>query len=572
MEKIACAPRYPFGVTPEELSVLIRFCLFSLSDSGALSLPKDKIPATVVVERPRVAEHGDWSTNVAMQLAKTAGMSPRDLAGLVATCLESDPQIASTEVAGPGFVNIRLDAGAAGGLAGLILKEGTAYGHNESMGGQVINLEFVSANPTGPIHIGGARWAAFGDALARIFEASGAEVVREYYFNDHGAQIDKFAKSLLARARGEEVPQDGYGGQYITDIADQVTATQLAEGSPEPASLEDDAALEVFRRGGVEIMFDEIKTKLKDFRVDFDVFFHEDTLHKSGAVDKAIDVLRDKGVIFEKDGAVWLRSTDFGDDKDRVLIKSNGDAAYLSGDVAYYLDKRLRGADRAIYLLGADHHGYIGRMMAVCAAFGDQPGENMEILIGQLVSLLSGGEPVRMSKRAGTVVTLDDLVDVVGVDASRYSLVRVSADTPLTIDLDLLQTNSNENPVYYVQYAYARTRSVARNAAEHGVELGDSYDPSQLDHPADSKLLGALAQFPEIVAKAAELSEVHRVARYLESLAATYHAWYSQCRVTPRADQPVSPANVARLWLNEAVAQVLANGLGLLGVSTPERM
>ncbi len=559
-------------MTPEELSVLVRFCLLSLVESGSVDLPEDQIPSAVTVERPRIAEHGDWSTNVAMQVAKTAGMAPRDLAQLLATCLEASPQIESAEVAGPGFVNIRLDAGAAGELAGLILSEGSAYGQNESLAGQAINLEFVSANPTGPIHIGGARWAAFGDALARIFEASGANVTREYYFNDHGAQIDKFASSLLARARGEEAPVDGYGGQYITDIAKQVTDAQVAAGLREPASLADEAALEAFRDGGVSIMFDEIKEKLKDFRVDFDVFFHEDSLHTSGAVDKAIGVLRDKGVIFEKDGATWLRSTDFGDDKDRVLIKSNGDAAYFAGDVAYYLDKRLRGADRAIYLLGADHHGYVGRMMALCAAFGDTPGENMEILIGQLVSLLSNGEPVRMSKRAGTVVTLDDLVDVVGVDASRYSLVRVSADTPLTIDLDLLQTNSNENPVYYVQYAHARTRSVARNAEAHGVKLGESYDPSLLDHPADAALLGALAQYPEVVARAAQLAEAHRVARYLESLAGTYHAWYSQCRVTPRADEPVSAANVARLWLNEAVAQVLANGLGLLGVSAPERM
>ncbi len=559
-------------MTPQELSVLVRFCLLSLTQSGKLALGADEIPAQVTIERPRVRDHGDWSTNVAMQLGKKAGMSPRELGELIAQCLQGDKQVASAEVAGPGFVNIRLDAGAAGELAGMIVSEGAHYGKNESLAGKVINLEYVSANPTGPVHIGGARWAAFGDALARLLEASGATVVREYYFNDHGSQIDRFAASLLARARGEEAPEDGYGGDYITDIAQEVVDGQLSQDLPNPVELADDEALEVFRQEGVELMFAEIKERLADFRVEFDVFFHEDSLHASGAVDRAIEVLRDKGAIYEADGALWLRSTDFGDDKDRVLVKSNGESAYLSGDVAYYLDKRSRGADQAIYLLGADHHGYVGRMMAVCAAFGDTPGENMSILIGQLVSLLSNGEPVRMSKRAGTVVTLDDLVDSVGVDASRYSLVRVSADTPLTIDLDLLQTNSNENPVYYVQYAYARTQSVARNAKEHGIELGEGYDPAALDTQADTALLGELAQFPQVVAAAAEKSEVHKVARYLESLAGTYHTWYQQTRVTPRADESVNAGHVARLWLNTATAQVLENGLDLLGVSAPERM
>lgn len=559
-------------MTPQELSALVRMTLVSMVQAGEVELDLTQIPEEVSIERPRIREHGDWSTNVAMQLGKKAGMAPRDFAQLLAEHLRKDKGIDDVEVAGPGFVNIRLDAAAAGEIVGMILEQADSYGHNEALAGKVINLEYVSANPTGPVHLGGARWAAFGDALARVLTASGASVVREYYFNDHGSQIDKFAKSLLARARGEQVPEDGYGGQYIEDIAQEVTDANVAAGNPAPATLPDAEALEAFRSGGVEIMFDEIKQKLHDFRVDFDVFFHEESLHESGAVDKAIDVLRDKGVVFEKDGALWLRSTDFGDDKDRVLIKSNGEAAYLSGDVAYYLDKRLRGADSAIYLLGADHHGYIGRMMAVCAAFGDVPGENMQILIGQLVSLLRDGEPVRMSKRAGTVVTLDDLVDAVGVDAARYSLVRVSADTPLTIDLNLLQTNSNENPVYYVQYAHARTRSVSRNAEEHGVHMGDGYDPALLDHAADEALIAALAQFPEVISQAATLREVHRIARYLESLASTYHAWYSQCRVTPRADEDVTDAHVARLWLNEATSQVLRGGLSLLGVTAPERM
>ena len=440
------------------------------------------------------------------------------------------------------------------------------------MAGQNINLEYVSANPTGPVHLGGARWAAVGDSLARIFKASGAQVTREYYFNDHGSQIDNFTRSLLASARGEQTPENGYGGAYIAEIADQVRAIEAQAGHPDPATLEDEQAQEVFRAVGVGLMFDQIKAELSEFRSEFDVFFHEDSLHESGAVDRAIARLRDLGKIDDRDGAVWLRTTEFGDDKDRVLIKSNGQAAYFAGDVAYYLDKRSRGADCAIYLLGADHHGYIGRMMAMCAAFGDQPGVNLQILIGQLVNLVKNGQAVRMSKRAGTVVTLNDLVDAVGVDAARYALARSSMDSMIDIDLDLLASSSNENPVYYVQYAHARTRSVARNAVEHGVSRDAGFDPAHLDTPADNALLGVLAQYPAIVAQAASLREQHRVARYLEQLAGAYHAWYAATRVTPRGDEPVNSGHVARLWLNDAVAQVLANGLGLLGVSAPERM
>ncbi len=559
-------------MTPEELAQLIRDVLVEAAKAGSINLEIEQVPEKIVVERPRVREHGDWSTNVAMQLARVAKTNPRALAEVVAEGLRTSPAIQEVEVAGPGFINVRLDTASAADLAGAIVAAGEAYGTSDTLDGQNINLEFVSANPTGPIHLGGARWAAVGDALARTLEATGAEVTREYYFNDHGSQINRFATSLLAAARGEEAPEDGYAGQYVADIAASVMSDEVAAGRPDPLTLPTPDALEVFRSRGVAKMFDEIKGRLADFRVFFDVYFHEDSLHTSGAVDRAIEQLRERGALYEDDGALWLRSTDFGDDKDRVLIKSNGEAAYLSGDVAYYLDKRGRGADSAIYMLGADHHGYIGRMMAVCAAFGDEPHENMEILIGQMVSLMKNGEPVRMSKRAGNVISLDDLVDAVGVDAARYALARVSIDTNLSIDLDLLAKNTNDNPVYYVQYAHARTRSVARNAAEHGVEMGEGYDRATLDHPADGELLGVLAQFPAVVAQAAQLREVHRIARYLESLAGTYHAWYSKCRVTPRAGEEVTDAHVARLWLNEAVSQVLRNGLEMLGVTAPERM
>ena len=560
-------------VTPEELANAIHAILLAAAGDGSLDLPVEQIPVPRV-ERPRNREHGDWSTNVAMQLAKRASTGPRDLAELLASRLEALDGVASAEVAGPGFLNIRLDAASAGGLARTIVEAGEAYGRNGTLAGRRINLEYVSANPTGPVHLGGARWAAVGDSLARILSACGAAVTREYYFNDHGTQIDRFARSLLASARGQATPADGYGGAYIGEIAQQVTADELAAGRPDPATLPDAEAAEVFRARGVDLMFAAVKAELHDFRADFDVFFHEDSLHASGAVGRAIDRLRGRGVIFERDGATWLRTTDFGDDKDRVLIKSDGEAAYFAADLAYYLDKRERGADCAVYLFGADHHGYIGRMMAMCAAFGDTPGVNMQILIGQLVNLVRDGAPVRMSKRAGTIVTLEDLVGAVGVDAARYALARSSMDSMIDIDLDLLSSASNDNPVYYVQYAHARTRSVARNAAEHGVvrDGGTAFDPAALDDPADAALLGVLAQFPAVVARAAALREQHRVARYLERLAAAYHTWYGLTRVTPRGDDPVTAGHVARLWLNDAVSRVIANGLDLLGVSAPERM
>ncbi len=559
-------------MTPAQLAEAVRAALAHAAADGALALDPALIPDQVHLERPRQREHGDWSTNVAMQLGKKAGMAPRALAEELARRLAEVPGVAAAEVAGPGFLNLRLDAAAAGELARTIVELGPQYGTNDDFAGLTVNLEFVSANPTGPLHIGGVRWAAVGDSLARVLEASGALVVREYYFNDHGAQIDRFARSLLARARGEEAPEDGYGGQYISEIAEQVLAGVAAAGEPDPRTLPDEAATEVFRARGVDLMFDEIKGSLRDFGVEFDVYFHEDSLHESGAVDRALDKLRDLGHLYDKDGATWLRTTSFGDDKDRVVIKSDGEAAYIAGDIAYYLDKRERGADRVVIMLGADHHGYIGRMMAVCAAFGDTPHVNLEILIGQLVNLVKDGEPVRMSKRAGTVVTIDDLVDAVGVDAARYALARSSMDSAIDLDLDLLAKATNENPVYYVQYAHARTVNVARNAAEAGVRREDGFDASLLDHETEAALLGQLAEFPRVVAQVAQLREPHRVARYLEELAGTYHKWYDVRRVAPFGDEEVSDVHRTRLWLNDATRQVLANGLSMLGVSAPERM
>jgi arginyl-tRNA synthetase len=559
-------------VTPAELSEALRSALLAAVDDGTFALDPSAVPAVVHVERPRQREHGDWATNIAMQLGKRAGTTPRAFAEELARRLADHPGVAQVDVAGPGFLNITLDTASAGELARSVVETGAAYGRGTVLAGERINLEFVSANPTGPIHIGGVRWAAVGDSLARVLSAAGAEVTREYYFNDHGEQIDRFARSLLARAKGETAPEDGYGGQYIADIADSVIATAVAAGDPDPRTLPDAEAQEVFRSRGVEQMFGEIKAKLHDFRVDFDVYFHEDSLHESGAVERAVARLRELGHIYEADGATWLRTTEFGDDKDRVIIKSDGNAAYIAGDLAYYLDKRERGFDRAIIMLGADHHGYIGRMMAMCAAFGDTPWVNLEILIGQMVNLVKDGEPVRMSKRAGTIVTIDDLVDAVGIDAARYSLARSAANSTLDIDLDLLVSATNDNPVFYVQYAHARTVNVARNAADAGVERADGFDAALLDDASESVLLGQLASFPRVIAQAAELREPHRVARYLEELAGAYHKWYDQRHVAPFGDEEVSDVHRTRLWLNDATRQVLANGLDLLGVSAPERM
>jgi len=552
-------------VTPADLSAAILRILAMLQGEGRLSALE--LPAEVVVERPKNREHGDWATNVAMQMAGKFGMKPRDFAELLTSELSQEPGIKQVDIAGPGFINLTLSAAAAGELAKAIVEAGAAYGRGTDLAGIKLNLEFVSANPTGPIHLGGTRWAAVGDSLARVFEAQGAEVTREYYFNDHGAQIDRFARSLLASARGLETPEDGYAGDYINEIASRV----LAETAEDILALSDSDAQEKFREAGVELMFQEIRESLHDFGVDFDVYFHENSLYESGAVPKAIDRLRALGHIFEEDGATWLRSTTFGDDRDRVIIKSDGDAAYIAGDLAYYLDKRERGFDQCLYMLGADHHGYVPRMMAMCAAFGDEPGKNLEILIGQMVNLVKDGEPVRMSKRAGTVVTMEDLVGYVGVDAARYALTRSSINSMIDIDLEALQKKTNDNPVFYVQYAQARTRQVEKNAATLGVDVS-TFDPALLEHESESELLAKLSELPRVVAQSAEFREPHRVARYLEEVAASYHRWYDNCRVTPLSGGEVEPVHRTRLWLNNAAGIVLRNGLNLLGVSAPERM
>ncbi|RKN41959.1 arginine--tRNA ligase [Micromonospora endolithica] len=554
-------------MTPAELAEVVLTAAHAVFTERGLD--RAALPERTVVERPRNPEHGDYASTLALQLSKKVGVPPRELAAALAEQLGRAPGIKSVEIAGPGFLNIRLDAAAAGQLARVIVEAGADYGTSDRLAGQKINLEFVSANPTGPVHIGGVRWAAVGDALSRLLRATGAEVGTEYYFNDAGSQIDRFARSLLAAAKGEPAPEDGYAGAYLTEIATQVQALR-----PDVLSLDDAAAQEVFRVEGVQLMFAEIKSSLRDFGVEFDTYFNEKDLHDSGELEHALTRLREQGHTFEHDGATWLRTTDFGDDKDRVLRKSNGEWTYFAADCAYYLDKRERGFDRVVIMLGADHHGYIGRMKAMSACFGDDPEHHLEILIGQLVNLVRDGAPVRMSKRAGTVVTLEDLVEAIGVDAARYALARYSSDSPIDLDVELWTKAGNDNPVFYVQYVAARTASVGRNAAEVGLTRGDaaSFHPELLGHEKENELLKALAQFPAVVATAAELRAPHRVARYLEELAGAYHRFYDHCRILPRGEEEITDLHRARLWLNDATRTVIANGLRLLGVTAPERM
>lgn len=549
-------------MTPADLAELLKATAAAVLTEHDLDTAA--LPDTVTVERPRNLEHGDYATNLALQLGKKVGVNPRELAGWLATGLTAADGIAAAEVAGPGFVNLRIEASAQGVIVTNVLDAGTAYGNSAELS-EKVNLEFVSANPTGPIHIGGTRWAAVGDALGRLLTTQGADVTREYYFNDHGAQIDRFARSLVAAAKGEPAPEDGYAGAYITDIAASVQAKR-----PDVMDLPAEQQQEVFREVGVDLMFTHIKESLHEFGTDFDVYTHEDSMHTSGRVEQAIAKLRETGSIYEKDGATWLRTTEFGDDKDRVVIKSDGNPAYVAGDIAYYLDKRERGFDLCIYMLGADHHGYIARLKAVAAALGEDPA-TVEVLIGQMVNLVRDGQPVRMSKRAGTVITLDDLVEAIGVDAARYSLIRSSVDTPIDIDLALWSSASSENPVYYVQYAHARLSALARNAADLGV-AADTAHLDLLSHEKEGILIRNLGEFPRVLKAAAALREPHRVCRYLEDLAGDYHRFYDACRVLPQGDEDPGELNSARLALCEATRQVIANGLGILGVTAPERM
>jgi len=517
----------------------------------------------VRVDRPKSREHGDWATNIALQLGKKAGMAPRDFAQILARRLAEVPGVGAVDIAGPGFLNITLEAGAAGELARTIVEAGSAYGNNQALTGHVVNMEFVSANPTGPLHIGHTRWAALGDAISRVLRASGASVTSEYYINDAGNQMSVFARSVYNRIHGLPVPEGGYPGEYIKELGDVVLAA-----NPELGTLEEAEAIPALRDAAYKAQLEDIKNTLADFGVSFDVFFSETTLHEGGAVADAVARLREQGHIFDQEGAVWLRTTDFGDDKDRVLIRANGEPTYFAADAAYYLSKKDRGFEEKIYLLGADHHGYVNRLKAIAACAGDDKEKNIEVLIGQLISV----NGAKLSKRAGNIIELRDLINWIGADALRYSLARFPADSPIALDPEQLKKNTNDNPVFYVQYAHARSAAAARNAAAKGVTR-EQFDAALLTDPTENELLAVLGQFPSVVAGSAEFREPHRIARYLEQVAGAYHSWYAATRITPVAeDEAIAPVHSTRLWLNDAATTVLANGLELLGVSAPERM
>ncbi|CAB4715344.1 MAG: arginine--tRNA ligase [Actinobacteria bacterium] len=549
----------------EQLQSAVLAALEHLVAEGLLDA---QIPASIVLERPKNRDHGDYATSIALQLAKTAGKNPRDIAQLIADQLHTAESISRVDIAGPGFINITLNRASQAELVTVILNSSADYGKGNALAGVRINLEFISANPTGPLHLGHTRWAAVGDALGRVLSAAGADVTREFYINDRGNQMDLFGASVEAAALGKPIPDDGYQGAYISDLAKEVVAANSAI-----TLLPEGTRHEAFREAAYAVQLKDQQRVLDTFGTHFDVWFSERSLHEQGAVEHGLEKLRKQGHVFEEEGAVWLRTTDFGDDKDRVLTKSDRSLTYFSSDTAYYINKRERGFDICIYMLGADHHGYVGRLKAIAACAGDNPDYNIHVLIGQLVKIMEGGEEVKLSKRAGTIITLEELVEKVGVDAARYTLIRYPVDTPMVMDIDVLKRNTNENPVYYVQYAHARIAAVLRNAEELKISLdAKDFDSTQLSHDRENELLGVLAQFPRVVASAAELRQPHRVARYLEELAGVYHGFYADCRVLPMGEENPSALHTARLLLCASTKQVIANGLALLGVSAPERM
>lgn len=559
------------GAAPHQvLAAAILGTINEAVNDGRLSPEVSHSPAltTITLERPKNRDHGDYATSIALALAKVANKSPRDIAEIVKSGLTGNSAIEKVEIAGPGFINVTLAKTSQGAVVSKILSDGETFGRVKVLEGKKINLEFISANPTGPLHLGHTRWAAVGDALASVLAAGGATVTREFYINDRGTQMDLFGASLRAAARGEARPEEGYQGDYINDLAALIIAQH-----PEYKDMSEENGIPAFREAGYALQLQQQKDVLHTFGTHFDVWFSERSLHSGDALSKALETLKSQGHVYEAEGATWLRTTDFGDDKDRVLVKSGGELTYFSSDTAYYLDKRRRGFDICIYMLGADHHGYVGRLKATAACAGDNPDYNIHVLIGQLVKIMEGGQELKLSKRAGTIITLEELVEKVGVDAARYTLIRYPVDTPMVLDIDLLKKRTNDNPVFYVQYAHARICAVLRNADELGLKYGlDHYKPELLSHERERELLGGLAEFPRIIASAAELRQPHRIARYIEELATLYHGFYNDCRVLPMGDEKSSELHQSRATLCAATKQVINNGLSLLGVSAPERM
>ena len=535
-------------------------------------LPCD-VPSQLTLDRPKNRDHGDYATSIALALAKEANMQPGVIAKVIVKTLTDNKLlttagISKVDIAGPGFINITLESASQGVVVTEILTAGKKFGTSNILAGKKINLEFVSANPTGPLHLGHTRWAAVGDSLGRVLAAAGAQVSREFYVNDRGNQMDLFGASIRAAALGKARPEDGYHGEYIEDLA-----KEIVKSNPQITQLAESESISAFTQEGYKLQLEQQRKVLDNFGTHFDTWFSERSLYEDNFFNHSLDKLKKEGHVFEQEGAIWLRTTDFGDDKDRVMIKSDGTFAYFASDSAYYVSKRERGFNLCIYMLGADHHGYVGRIKALAACAGDDPEKDVEVLIGQMVKIIEDGAELKLSKRAGTIITLEELVEKVGTDAARYTLIRFPTDTPMVMDVDLLRKNTNENPVYYVQYAHARICAVLRNAKELGINYGlKFYSPELLTHERERELVGLLAQYPKVLLSAAQLRQPHRVARYIEELASQYHRFYNDCRVLPLGDEKVSDLNSARATLSQATAQVISNGLDLLGVNAPEKM
>ena len=531
------------------------------------------VPSQLILDRPKNRDHGDYATSIALALAKEANMQPGVIAKVIVKTLTDNKLlttagISKVDIAGPGFINITLESASQGVVVTEILAAGKKFGTSNTLAGKKINLEFVSANPTGPLHLGHTRWAAVGDSLGRVLSAAGAQVIREFYVNDRGNQMDLFGASIRAAALGKARPEDGYHGEYIEDLA-----KEIVKSNPQITQLAESESISAFTQAGYKLQLEQQRKVLDNFGTHFDTWFSERSLYEDNFFNHSLDKLKKEGHVFEQEGAIWLRTTDFGDDKDRVMIKSDGTFAYFASDSAYYVSKRERGFNLCIYMLGADHHGYVGRIKALAACAGDDPEKDVEVLIGQMVKIIEDGAELKLSKRAGTIITLEELVEKVGTDAARYTLIRFPTDTPMVMDVDLLRKNTNENPVYYVQYAHARICAVLRNAKELGINYGlKFYAPELLNHERERELVGLLAQYPKVLLSAAQLRQPHRVARYIEELAAQYHRFYNDCRVLPLGDEKVSDLNSARATLSQATAQVISNGLDLLGVNAPEKM
>jgi arginyl-tRNA synthetase len=531
------------------------------------------VPSQLILDRPKNRDHGDYATSIALALAKEANMQPGVIAKVIVKTLTDNKLltaagISKVDIAGPGFINITLESASQGVVVTEILTAGKKFGTSNTLVGKKINLEFVSANPTGPLHLGHTRWAAVGDSLGRVLSAAGAQVSREFYVNDRGNQMDLFGASIRAAALGKARPEDGYHGEYIEDLA-----KEIVKSNPQITQLAESESISAFTQAGYKLQLEQQRKVLDNFGTHFDTWFSERSLYEDNFFNHSLDKLKKEGHVFEQEGAIWLRTTDFGDDKDRVMIKSDGTFAYFASDSAYYVSKRERGFNLCIYMLGADHHGYVGRIKALAACAGDDPEKDVEVLIGQMVKIIEDGAELKLSKRAGTIITLEELVEKVGTDAARYTLIRFPTDTPMVMDVDLLRKNTNENPVYYVQYAHARICAVLRNAKELGINYGlKFYAAELLNHERERELVGLLAQYPKVLLSAAQLRQPHRVARYIEELASQYHRFYNDCRVLPLGDEKVSDLNSARATLSQATAQVISNGLDLLGVNAPEKM